>query len=406
MKTTFKKIAAVLSAAAIAASLSGCVDNGYIMTVDGMPIRNGVYISFQQTSVSSASSRLSEVDSAFTDNTGASMESNMFDRKIDGISVSEWVKEDTKTNIKQFVGVQRLCEKYGVTLTDEERTQVNKEVQDNWDATNVDYYGYTFTIEQIYGYKTMGDYYSSQGIGIDSLKEIAITNKLSDKLFLHYYGEGGEKAVPSDELDKYFDENAVAYKLITMNYLDFRGDPVVGDEKDEIIERAKSYANRYNNGESFVDVIYDHDLLNAQNAARKEAEELYELDPVEGYTVEEYMEKMAKDAKAEKGTSDDDYDELVFVDSGILTDELMEFIKNAPIDGKAAVYEGATSAYVIIRNPVSDFPDWKEKYTEDVLTELKGEEYDKMIAELCKNYEIVQDDRLVNSKYAPEKLNK
>lgn len=406
MKRTFGKIAAIMSAAVMAASLSGCADNGYLMTVDGMPIRNGVYISFQQTSMSNANSRLSQVDSAFTDNTGASMESNIFDRKIDGMSVSDWVKEDTKKNIKRFVAVQRLCEKFGITLTDDEITQINKEIQENWDATNVDYYGYNFTIEQIYGYKTMGDYYSSQGIGIDSLKEMETANKLSDKLFMYYYGEGGEKAVPSDELDKYFDENVVAYKLITMNYLDFRGDPVAGDEKQAIIDTAKSYADRYNNGEKFIDVLYDFDLLTAQNTARKDAEELYELEPVEGYTVEEYMEKMAGEASAEKGEADDDYDELIFIDSGLLTDELMEFIKSAPIDGKAAVYEGDTSVYVIIRNPVSNFPDWKERNLEDVLTELRGEEYDNLMSEMSSNYEIVQDDRLVNSKYAPEKLNK
>lgn len=413
MKTTFKRIAAVLSAAAIAVTLSGCADNGYIMTVDGMPIRTGIYISFQQTSMNNASEKLSESDNSGSDNSDSSDssdsgsgETNIFDRTIDGKSVSDWVKEDTRKGIKRFVGIQRLCEKYNITLSDEERSQINKDVQTNWDTTSINYYGYTFTVEQIYGYKSMGDYYTAQGIGIDSLKEIAAANELSNKLFMHYYGEGGEKAVSNDDIDKYLEENSVAYKLITVNYRDFRGDPVVGDEQDDIIERAKSYAERYNKGEKFIDILYDFDLLEAQNKARAEAEEYYEDSPQEGYTLEEYMEKAAKEATATKGESDDNYDELIFNDSGYLSEELMDFIKEAPTDGKAAVYEGTTAAYLIIRKPVSEFPKWKEQNLETVLRELRGEDFDVLMEELSRDLSVDQKDSLVNGKYAPEKLNK
>ena len=50
-KRHFAKIAAGVAAVVMAASLGGCMDNGTIMTVDGMKIRNGVYISLMQNAM-------------------------------------------------------------------------------------------------------------------------------------------------------------------------------------------------------------------------------------------------------------------------------------------------------------------------------------------------------------------
>ena len=430
MKTTFKRIAALLSAAAIAMTLSGCADNGYIMTVDGMKIRNGVYISFQQTSMGNVNDRISELnnsnsDTSDTSDTSGSDESSdsssssdstssevdIFTLSVDGKSVSDWVKEDTKKGLKRFVGIQRKCAEFGITLTDEEKSEINKDIQENWDTTSVNYYGYTFTVEQIYGYKTMGDYYSSQGIGIESLKEIAVANKLNEKLFLHYYGEGGEKAVPKDEISKHIEENYSTYKLITINYTDYRGEASVDDEvKQEINDIAKSYADRYNKGEKFADIVYDLDLLNAQKKARGEAEDYYEKEPQEGYTLEEYIEKAAKEATAEKSDlDDDDYDEIIENENSPVSDTLTELILEAPKDGKAAVYESDSAAYVIIRktmDSLSVIDDWTDDHMNDILNALRGEEYDSTMELMFQNYDIVQNDYLVNTKYAPEKLNK
>lgn len=402
MKTSFKKIAAFLTAAAIVTTLSGCSDNGYIMTVDDMPIRTGVYISFQQTSMNNARDRLSEIIGDLSD----TEELDVFSQSMDGKSFSDWVKDDTKKGIKRFVGVQRQCEQFGITLSDDEKSEISKSVQANWDLTEMNYYGYTYSVQDIYGYNSMGDYYTSQGIGIDSLKEISYANALNDKLFMHYYGEGGEKAVPTEEIDEYLEENSVAYKLITMGYTDFRGDPVVGDEQQEIIDLAESYAELYNNKKSFIDVLYEFDLYTAQNKAKKEAEEEFEANPPEGVTYDEYIAEAVKKATATKGESDDKYDEIVFNDNSYLTDELMDFILSAPADGTAAAYAGSTSVYIIIRNPVSNFPAWREQNLEDVLTTLRGDDYDSLMDLMSQNYDVVQKEDLVNKKYAPEKLNK
>ena len=397
----FKGIAAFLTAAAIVTTLSGCSDNGYIMEVDGMPIRTGIYISFQQTSMNNAYEKLYEEVGGDIDDV-----EDLFTQSIDNKSYSDWVKDDTKRGLKRFVGIQRQCAEFGITLSDEEKAKISKQVQANWDTTSTEYYGYTFTIQEIYGFDTMGDYYESQGIGIDSLKEISYANALNDKLFKYYYGEGGEFAVPDEEIDEYLEENSVAYRLITMQYVDYTGFPVVGEEQDAIVELAKSYAQKYNDGAKWVDILYDYDLYKAKNDAKYAAEQAYQADPPEGVSYDEYMDEAISKATATKYDDDEMFDEIVFNDNDYLSDEVMDHILEAPMDGKAAVYEGSTAVYIIVRNPVKNFPGWKEDQLDTVLTTLKGEDFDKMMDLMSQNYEIVQKDDLVNGKYSPEKLNK
>lgn len=404
MNSTFKKLAAVLSAAAIAVTMSGCGDNGYIMTVDGMPIRNGVYLSMQQTSFSNAQSRLDELDD--DSDSSNSTDSNTLavdvtERMIDGKTYSQWVKDNTLKGVKRFVGIQRLCKEFGIELSDDELSDVNKSVQDDWDYEN--YYLQFISSD----FKIMGDYYESLGIGIDSMKEIEITNVLNEKLFLHYYGEGGEYAVSDEEINKYMTDNNAAYKLITLPYQDYNGDPLVSDEeKQEVKDRAKSYADSYNEGAKFIDILYEFDLKTAQDKARKEAEASYTEDNEDKLTKEEYVQKAIDAAAAEKGSSDDLYDEVISKDSTLLSEELVDYIFNAKADDTATVFEGTTSAYVVIRKSVLDLNDWRDQHLTDTIRELKNDDFNSMMDLLCQNYSVEQNDYLVDKKYSPEKMRK
>ena len=92
MKYNFKKIAAGVLAVGLTMSLCGCGDNGYLMTVDGVSIRNGVYLTFQQTAFSSANTKYNEENS--TSDSSSSTESvDIFEQTVEGKSVPEWIKE-------------------------------------------------------------------------------------------------------------------------------------------------------------------------------------------------------------------------------------------------------------------------------------------------------------------------
>ena len=398
MKFNFKKIAAGALAVGLTMSLCGCGDNGYLMTVDGISIRNGIYLSFQQNALSNANSKYDEENS--TDSTSSTESVDIFEQTVEGKSVPEWIKEDTLNQVRRFVAIQQLCKRYEISLTDEEIADINKEVQSLWDESNV-------YVQYLYGANSMGEYYESMGIGIESLKEIGRVNSLSDKLFLHYYDKDGTIPVTDEELNTYVTENYAAIKMIMLSYKDYKGDALESDEEKQAIkDKAKAYADRLNGGESFIDVKYEVDLESAQNAARASAEKVFSEDNEDKLTEEEYIKKAVDAATAEKAESLDAIDQFIPKDNSPLDEKVTEYVWNAAADGKATVFEGESAAYVIVREDSTTKETWLKENRTGLLKSIKGDAYDSMLEITYQNYDVDLDEYLVNSKYAPEKLNK
>ncbi len=120
MKLNFKRIAAGALTLALTVSLCGCGDNGYLMTVDGMSIRNGVYLSFQQTAYNEAYNKIQEQNGT-SDSSSSTSEIDVLAENVENKSASEWIKEQTIKEVRKFVAVQKLCNEYGITLTEDER---------------------------------------------------------------------------------------------------------------------------------------------------------------------------------------------------------------------------------------------------------------------------------------------
>lgn len=400
MKTTFKKISAAVLAAAAAVTLSGCTENGYIMTVDGMEIRTGVYLSLQKTSINLANQKVEEQKSGDETSSDAALsddEADVFEYTIDGKSYSDWILDDTRTGVLRFVGIQRECERLGITLTEEEKNEIYNTVNEQWEDTTIAYYGLD--------YANWGEYYESMGMGIESMKELSIVDSLNEKLFLSYYGEGGQWAVTDEEFSTKANELYAAYNLIALQYTDYTGTPLLTDaEKQEINDTVNNYADRFNNADSLIDIMYDYSLRLAQDKARAEAEKEYSEEKAEGLTKEEYVQKAVDDVDVSAAEDESEFDEVIEKASSPLTEELTDFIFSLPLDGKAYVYEGTSSAYMVVRKSVLDLEGWEDYYRSDILREMKGDEFDSRMDLICQNYDVVQKDYLVNKKYSPEKI--
>ncbi len=299
--------------------------------------------------------------------------------------------------MRKFVAVQKLCNEYGITLTEDEIKEMNDDLQSTWDEENM-YVMYTM------GFNTLGEYYESFGVGIESMKEIRKANALSDKLFLHYYDTDGEYPVTKDEINTYLTENYAAVKMLTLKYTDAEGKALETDEaKQEIKDKAKTYAERLNGGDSFIDVKYDFDLETAQEAARVSAENSYTEDNEDKLSKEEYIKKEVDDVDVTKAEKPEDLDQFISKENSTLDEKLTEYIWNAAVDGKATVFEGESAAYVIVREDVTAKESWEKDNHEAILKEIKSDEYDGLMELTYQNYEIELDEYLVNTKYAPEK---
>lgn len=400
MRFNFKRIAAGALALALTASLCGC-DNGYIMTVEDIAIRNGVYLSFQQTAYNEAYGKIRERNSDNSDSSDGSVsETDVFKETIEGKSASEWIKAETMKQVRKFAAVQKVCGENGISLTEEEIAEANADLQKSWDEENL-------YVQYALGFDTLSEYYTSLGIGLESLKEIRRANMLSDKLFMYYYGADGLYPVTEDEINGYLAENYAAVKMLALNYKDYKGNALETDEdKQAVKDGAKAYADRLNGGESFVDVKYDFDLAAARDSARASAESSYAEDNEEGLSEEEYVKKAVDEAEAEKTEHPEDLDTYISKESSSLDEKLTEYIWNAAADGKATVFEGESAAYVVVREDITAKSEWKEKNHEVILKAIKSDEYDGMMELTYRNYDVELDEYLVNTKYDPEKVNK
>lgn len=403
MRSVLKKVAAAVLAVVLAASLCGC-DRGYIMSVDGMDIRNGVYISFLEMAYSLAQQELEEQNAeigtpADDDDTPADDETEedsvpITKETIRGKTGSQWIKDETMKAVRRFVATQRKCEELGLTLTDEELGEINSDLTSTWEDENA-------YVQYLYGYATMGEYYESRGIGQESMREILKVNALQDKLFLYFYGEGGEFEVTDSEINDYLKETYATVKLMNFTYTDASGKALESDaDKKAVKDRAQEYADRINNGEKFADVYYDYEIKKAEDAAAAK----YDADSADGVSKDEWIKQQVEAAGIEKAKTEDELDRYVKKETSSLGEKVTNYIFSAPIDGKAVVVEGENGVYLIVKDDVTKKTAFKEENHDGLLNAIKGDEFQSMVDLFGQNYEVVADENLVNKKYGPEKL--
>ncbi len=394
MTFSYRKTAAAAAAIVCAAALCGCTDSGYVMTVDGEQIRNGVYLSFMQTAYSDASDKISEQK---TEDGDTSEVGDIFGYTVEDKPAADWIKENTLEQVKNFVAVKRLCEDYGVTLTDEELNEINSEMNSLWNDEN--YYA-----QYLYNCDTIGEYYDSIGIGRESLAEINKVNELSDKLFLHYYDKGGLTPVSDEDFKTYLKDNYAGVKFIELEYDDYAGIALQEEAEIQAVkDTAQDYADRLNAGESFIDIKYEYDFHQAKNDAKAKAEEEYDSETTE-LTYEEYVEQAVNEATAEKAESEASLEQVISKDYSSLDADFTDYIWSIADDSKATLFETDDSVYVVVRDDVTALTEWQEENRSTVLRAMKSDDYDETIKQAYAGYSVEINDYLVNNKYAPQNL--
>lgn len=399
MNNTWKKTTAAVMALVCTAALAGCADNGTIMTVGGIEIRNGLYLQKELSACSEARTKASEQRSDAGD---TSEITDLFAEQVEGKSVSEWVKEQTMLSIRKYAAVEKLCEKNGITLTAEEKNEINTSVNSMWNEDN--YYA-----QYIYGTDTIGEYYDSIGIGKDSLKQAYMNESLSNKLFLHYYDADGETPVSDADFDAFLKDNYAAVKLIELEYDDYAGIALEDDADIQAVkDKAKSYADRLNGGESFAQIKYEFDLEAARNEAKVDAIDSYgELSEESGEALpdyDKYIQDAIDAATADKAESDSELVDVFSKDSSSFDADITDYIWAAADDAKATLFETEDSICVVVRSDVTAEAQWKTDNRESVLKKMKSDEYDALLAAEGAGYTVEANSYLVDKKYAPEKI--
>lgn len=393
-----RKITAAAAAAVMAVSLCGCADVGYLMKIDGVDVRNGVYLYSELNALQRAHTEITEDRKEYGD---TSEIADIFKETVDGETVENWVKREAMDSVKRIVAVHRLCEQNGIALTDEQTKELNEQVNSMWNDEN----GYA---QMLYGTDTVGEYYDSIGIGRDSIKDIYIADDLSNELFLHYYDTDGVTPVSEEDFNAHITENYAAARIIELEYKDYQGLMLKEESEIQAVkDLAQSYVDRLNGGENFADIRYEVDLKNAQNEAQVNAEDEYDEMTAEARPDDrDKFVQEAVDAVTVEKKTEDQLDTILNREStsSSLNAEVVEYIWNAEADGKAVLLEQEDSCFIIAREDITTRETWKENIKRTVLNALKSDEFEEILKTAYAEYSVEQDDYLVNTKYAPSKI--
>lgn len=245
-----KQTAALLISLMMIISMAGCGKNTtWAMDIDGYQVKAGIYIYFSYNMYQEALSKIGGDSSEQSIDT--SDEKAIKKATIENKTVMQWVQDETVTRLKQFVANEKEFDKLGLSLTDDQKTEIQAYLDNYMDGDN-------------------GKLFKKNGISEDSIKAIITNSYKSEAVFKAYYGIDGSEGVTEQQLKDYYIENNARVKYIDVALKDGNGNLLEGDDKQKVIDMAKSYLERLQNGEDF-DTIKDEYTAYSESVSEEAA---------------------------------------------------------------------------------------------------------------------------------------
>lgn len=223
---SIRKITAALLAVMMMATmlLSGCSTPDVAMTVDGKEYTTGQYLAalydtfnymFYQNGLYQYSSYgMDPWEQSF----GYGEEGAEVEMKL-----ADFIVAMTKDGIIRQTAVEKLMEKYGVSVSEEDLAEVEKNLADVSESEMLQF-----------------------GFSKASYKKMTIQTLFEQNLFMGLYDEGGERAVAEDDVRKFYDDSYVAYKAITIAQTNENGEALSDEDKAKNKETLDKYLAMFN----------------------------------------------------------------------------------------------------------------------------------------------------------------
>lgn len=199
------RLAAVVTAAAAVAVMSGCSDTSWAIKINGAKIPTGLYVYQIITDVNSYISYY-----------GSSVD---WTQKDGNTTVEQEVINHAIETSKQLYAIEQLCKKEKVTLSSSEKTSADSQ------ANNA--------------YTTNTNSFTKNGVSLTSINRYYEDTSLAQKLYTHYYGANGTKKVSDAVIDKY-SADYVRVKHIFFNTNDSSNKALTGANRQKVTDKANS----------------------------------------------------------------------------------------------------------------------------------------------------------------------
>lgn len=334
MKHIVKKGFAIVLAAALCLSLSGCYSekNSWSAKKGDETLSIGSYIYFMNSAYSLARSEVSSEEEVLK----ASIPDYLDESQT--LAAKDWIENRALNYVNSYFFLKDKFNEYGLSFSADDQAGIESLTDAMWSYSKT-------TFEDM-------------GIAKESLNEsYSVYNMLFQRVFEAMYGEGGEKEVSEEEIKSYFLENYVHYEYFTasLTKTDEDGNSVnmTDEEKEAAKKKLDDYVERINSG-----------ALSVEDAASEFALE--------------YL------GSADNST----YQTPAASHSETLSETFTTALEGLD-ENKATLAETATGYYLIRKLPIAEqYEEFNESESSltDLLTHMKGDEFSDYILETAQSY--------------------
>ncbi len=242
---SLKKFIAGVSAILIMVSATGCGSSTkWAMQYGDYEARAGIFLYYEMSNYYEATQKLKEADENFDATDTKALKT----ATVEDTPIVEWIQNGTTEDVETYLEVLKEFDEYGLSLTDDEEASVDTLTDTYWQ-----YYS---------------EYYTKNGIGEQSFRDINAYSYKWQKLFEYYYGKDGLEEVPEQDIKDYYIENNARVSYISLNCKDADGNFM----STEMKSLAEDYVKRANAGESFDDLIEEYNAYAEKVEAENSAE--------------------------------------------------------------------------------------------------------------------------------------
>ena len=255
------------------------------------------------------------------------------------LKLAEYIKWQAQDSIVRQEVLAAMLKENGLSWLEEDEKKINDELKELKEGA---YLAAGFSNENF----------------IKSYKALYLNER---SLFFGLYGEGGKRAVSKADQKKYFEENYLSYKMISIALTDSDGKELDEKGKKEITDKLNGYLEIYNKDKNFEAAV---DAYNKDNAEKDEK--------VEASKDED--NRINTDAKASE-----------------MDEDLEEAIRSVEVGtAKIVTYSagGKTpTAALILRLDINDPKDLFTDEQENILSALKYDEFDEEVKKAMEKVE-------------------
>ncbi len=287
-------------------------------------------------------------------------------------TVRDSIISTAKSQYLTFIVVSEKFEELGLSLTEEQQNEIEKQYSDEW--------------IKVYGDAGMKTILKTLGLKKDEFLNLLSLEYKSDALLEYYYGENGITPITEQDKKDYYNENYYRFKYILFTTADENGKALPADEVANKRNLAESLCKQAQDGGSFEDLM-------AKNS--------------EDYVA--ITDKMTQEEKesAEKSNTDAVTKGLICDDAGIFNQALYNYydicVNQAILSqldkmelGEVSVVEIDNSVWVVKKYDLNEDPSYYESRKETVFQKLYADDFSNKYTVWLAELDYQFNDEVIN----------